>query len=59
MLISIVLVAALYLVMNISILGVVPWQELGQVGAMKRALTLLHASATDLWDMVREYSAPS
>ncbi len=30
---SIVIVAVLYLVMNVSILGVMPWQELDQVGA--------------------------
>ncbi|HLJ91358.1 MAG TPA: APC family permease [Candidatus Angelobacter sp.] len=34
-LISIVLVAILYLVMNISILGVIPWQELGQASNSK------------------------
>jgi amino acid transporter len=30
---SIVIVAVLYLVMNLSILGVMPWQELDQIGA--------------------------
>ncbi|MGC2696314.1 MAG: APC family permease [Candidatus Angelobacter sp.] len=30
---SIVIVAVLYLVMNVSILGVMPWQELDQIGA--------------------------
>jgi len=33
LLLSIVLVAAIYLAMNISILGVVPWQELNQAAA--------------------------
>jgi amino acid transporter len=38
LLLSIVLVACLYLVMNISILGVVPWQEMLQSGASSKGL---------------------
>jgi APA family basic amino acid/polyamine antiporter len=38
LLLSIVLVACLYLVMNLSILGVVPWQEMLQSGAENNKL---------------------
>jgi amino acid transporter len=38
LLLSIVAVACLYVVMNISILGVVPWRELGQSGASNSKL---------------------
>ena len=46
--ISIVLVAALYIVMNISILGVVPWQELDQSAPHRRpAFTLLPLACSE------------
>jgi amino acid transporter len=38
LLLSIVFVAGLYVVMNISILGVVPWQEMMQAGQQNRGL---------------------
>ncbi|HEY1263971.1 MAG TPA: APC family permease [Terriglobales bacterium] len=38
LLLSIVLVACLYVVMNISILGVVPWQEMLQAGRANKGL---------------------
>src|SRR5256885_11832070 len=38
LLLSILLVGCLYVVMNISILGVVPWQEMTQSGASNRGL---------------------
>jgi amino acid transporter len=38
LLLSILAVACIYLVMNISILGVVPWRELGQAGAANSKL---------------------
>ncbi len=38
LLLSILLVACLYLVMNISILGVVPWQEMTHTGQSNRGL---------------------
>ena len=54
-LISIVIVGALYLVMNISILGVLPWQELDQIGANESryyiASTLLQRTFGTWWGM--------
>ena len=41
LLLSIVLVAGLYVVMNVSILGVVPWQELVQSGASNSKLYIV------------------
>lgn len=38
LLLSILLVACLYVVMNVSILGVVPWQEMAQSGQDNRSL---------------------
>jgi basic amino acid/polyamine antiporter, APA family len=43
LLLSIVLVAALYLAMNISILGVLPWQELGQAAHSNARLYIASA----------------
>ena len=37
MLLSILLVACLYIAMNISILGVLPWQEIARSGAIESA----------------------
>jgi amino acid transporter len=54
-LLSIVIVGVLYLVMNISILGVLPWQELDQVGANESryyiASTLLQRTFGTWWGM--------
>jgi amino acid transporter len=54
-LLSIVVVGALYLVMNISILGVLPWQELDQIGAHEAryyiASTLLQRTFGNWWGM--------
>ena len=54
-LLSIVIVGALYLVMNISILGVLPWQELDQIGANEAryyiASTLLQRTFGTWWGM--------
>jgi amino acid transporter len=54
-LISIVVVATLYLLMNISILGVLPWQELDQIGANEAryyiASTLLQRTFGTWWGM--------
>ncbi len=54
-LLSIVIVGALYLVMNISLLGVLPWQELDQVGANEAryyiAATLLQRTFGNWWGM--------
>jgi amino acid transporter len=53
--ISILIVGALYLVMNVSILGVLPWQELDQVGANESryyiASTLLERTFGSWWGM--------
>ena len=54
-LLSIIVVGALYLVMNISILGVLPWQELDQIGAHEAryyiASTLLQRTFGNWWGM--------
>src|SRR5438445_479770 len=54
-LISIVVVATLYLLMNISILGVLPWQELDQAAASESrfyvASTLLQRTFGTWWGM--------
>jgi amino acid transporter len=54
-LISIVVVATLYLLMNISILGVLPWQELDQAAASESrfyvASTLLQRTFGPWWGM--------
>jgi APA family basic amino acid/polyamine antiporter len=54
-LLSIVIVSTLYLVMNVSILGVLPWQELDQVGANESryyiASTLLQRTFGTWWGM--------
>jgi amino acid transporter len=54
-LLSIIVVGALYLVMNISILGVLPWQELDQIGAHEArfyiASTLLQRTFGSWWGM--------
>jgi amino acid transporter len=43
LLLSILLVVCLYLVMNVSILGVVPWRELAQPGASNNKLYVVSA----------------
>ena len=54
LLLSILAVACLYVVMNISILGVIPWQELAQAGASNSKLyVVVHLDAASLWDMVQ------
>jgi basic amino acid/polyamine antiporter, APA family len=54
-LLSIVVVGVLYLVMNVSILGVLPWQELDQIGASESryyiASTLLQRTFGSWWGM--------
>ena len=43
LLLSILVVAWLYIVMNISILGVIPWRELAQSGASNSKLYVVSA----------------
>ena len=51
-LISIVLVAAIYLLMNISVLGVIPWQQLaGQTERGRALFGDFRFHAADLWRM--------
>jgi amino acid transporter len=54
-LLSILIVGVLYMVMNISILGVLPWQELDQVGGNESryyiASTLLQRTFGSWWGM--------
>ena len=49
MLLSIFLVACLYVVMNISILGVVPWQEIQARPRQSRLVCCVYFHAKDLW----------
>ncbi len=41
LLLSILLVACLYVMMNVSVLGVVPWQEITQAGSTNRGLYVI------------------
>ena len=49
-LISVGLVAAIYLLMNVSVLGVIPWRELaGQTSPNARSSVISRFHAADLW----------
>ena len=53
--ISVGLVAAIYLLMNVSVLGVIPWQQLAGADERKRALLGdLRLHAADLWRLGRQ-----